>query len=440
MVTKSLMAPVPGTASRRAALHVLHQVRAGRPFEAALDHAVKKLSLADRRLAHELAAGVLRWRTHLDQQLAPLVHRGWAGVAPELQDILRLGAYQLTALERIPAHAAVDTSVALAKISAGASGAAFVNAVLRRLARSAPLTAGKSDDVVIRLATEYSHPAWLVSRWINRFGIEQTQDLLRWNNTRPRVVIQPARRDQESLASRWRTEGIVFDLAAHDAGLVPHGSPPALLPGYAEGDFIVQDPAQALLIRFAAPPAHSLVYDACAAPGGKTIALGRLTGRVVAGEISRRRAARLAENLSRAGSGREHVMVADARHPPLRAADLVLLDVPCLGTGTFARHPDARWRVTPEALSRIAELQSELLIGAADLVPAGGLLVYSTCSLEPEENHLQIERFLANHPAFHREKTKTVPDSLTSPEGDLVILPQLHGIDGAYAARLRREA
>ena len=159
---------------------------------------------------------------------------------------------------------------------------------------------------------------------------------------------------------------------------------------------------------------------------------------VVSGDISRVRAQRLRQNLVRAGSGREHVVVADGREPPLRSIETVLLDAPCLATGTFARHPDARWRVTPEALDEVQRLQSALLESLERLVVPGGLLVYSTCSLEQEENQSQVDAFLGSHPEFRREPSRTVPDSLVSEQGDLVILPQRHGMDGAYAARLRR--
>jgi 16S rRNA (cytosine967-C5)-methyltransferase len=201
---------------------------------------------------------------------------------------------------------------------------------------------------------------------------------------------------------------------------------------------VVQDPAQALLAWYADLPEGAVVYDAAASPGGKTIALGREARVVLAGDLSRRRVERLAGNLERAGSGREHPVVADARRPPVRPVDAVLLDAPCLGTGTFARHPDARTRVTPEALERIAGLQAELLDHVADVVAPGGLLIYSTCSLEPEENELQVERFLARHPEFRRESSATFPAALVSEKGDMAILPQRHEMDGAFAARLRR--
>jgi 16S rRNA (cytosine967-C5)-methyltransferase len=202
----------------------------------------------------------------------------------------------------------------------------------------------------------------------------------------------------------------------------------------------VQDPAQALLAWYADLPPGATLYDACAAPGGKAMTFGRSAGQVVAGDASRARVRRLAENRRRGGSGREHPVVADARRPPIRPVGAVLVDAPCLGTGTFARHPDARWRITPEALATLPVRQAELLDGAAGAVAPGGLLVYSTCSIEPEENQRQVERFLARHPEFRREPSETFPAALTSPKGDLMILPQRHHMDGAFAARLRRSA
>ncbi|HUR94664.1 MAG TPA: transcription antitermination factor NusB [Gemmatimonadales bacterium] len=441
--------PLDGLAPRRAALSTLKQVRAGTPFEAALDRAVKRLPEQDRRLVHELAAGVLRRQSALDAQLTPLVPRGWDGVAAELKEVLRLGAYQLTALDRIPPHAAVDTSVALAKEAGGARAGGFVNAVLRKVGREAASRGGTvkgapRDDGVEpsagSLARDQSHPAWLVERWLERFGAEGTAKLLDWNNTRPRLVLQPARATLEELSRRWSDAGIEVTPAPFGAGLVTGQSRPQALPGYDEGGFIVQDPAQSLLTRYADLPPGATIYDACAAPGGKTIALGRRAGRVVAADSSRPRVRRLAGNLRRAGSGHEHAVVADARQAPIRPTEAVLVDAPCLGTGTFARHPDARWRVTPQALGALAERQAELLEQASTAVAPGGLLVYSTCSIEPEENGQQVDSFLARHPEFRREPSETFPPTLLSPEGDMMILPQQHHMDGAYAARLRRSA
>ncbi len=417
-------------------------------MDAALDKAFARLSEPDRRLAHEIASGVMRQQTVLDAQLAPLVPRGWAAVDPQLKNVLRLGAYQLRALDRVPRHAAVDTSVALAKAHGGPRAGGFVNAVLRKFAAlpaPTPDVEPAATDptpaaLAAALAATYSHPEWLVARWVERYGAADTKRLLEWNNGRPRLVLQPARLDFEGLRALWQAADVEAVPAPYGAGLIIDGSHPEDLPGYAEGDFVVQDPAQALLAWYADIWPGSVVYDACAAPGGKTITTARAASQVIAADSNPRRVRRLAENLRRAGSGREQVIVADARRPPLRAAGVgvVLLDVPCLGTGTFARHPDARWRVTPEALADLARSQTELLEAAAPVVEPGGLLVYSTCSLEPEENEDQVDRFLARHPDFQREPSETFPEALQSPTGDLRLLPQRHGMDGAFAARLRR--
>jgi 16S rRNA (cytosine967-C5)-methyltransferase len=416
-----------GLASRRAAWRVLDAVREGTPFEVALAEALADLSGPDRRLAHELAAGTMRSAGVLDLAIAPYVTRGLESVTPSIRELLRLGAYQLTALDRIPPHAAVNTSVALARESSHPKAAPFVNAVLRRVADGAPrVVPGRG-----------SHPGWLVTRWTRQFGSAETARLLGWNDTRPRLVIQPARWSLDQLEGAWRQAGLEYEVAAFGAGLMPEASRPQDLPGFHEGGFIVQDAAQALVVRFCGLDAGSTVYDACAAPGGKSIALGREARMVLAADRNLRRVRRLQENLQRAGSGREFACVADAETPPVRPVDAAILDAPCLGTGVLARHPDARWRVRPEAIGRLVSQAARLLQGVAETVRPGGLLCFSTCSLEPEENEMQIDKFLSARPDFRRE-SGPAPAELLSPAGDLRILPQRHGMDGAYAARLRR--
>ncbi|HWA15465.1 MAG TPA: 16S rRNA (cytosine(967)-C(5))-methyltransferase RsmB [Gemmatimonadales bacterium] len=428
-----------GLAARRAALAVLTRVRQGTPFEQALGDALHGLDEADRRLTHELAAGVFRRQRDLDARLIPLVFHGWGSVSPALRDLLRLGAYQLTALDRVPPHAAVSTAVDLARAQFGEKEARFVNAILRNLGgRAAPPPV--AADPALHLASLHSHPDWLVKRWVQRFGAAETEQLLEWNNTVPSLVVQPARVELAELQRTFFHSGVPSRLAPYGAGLVLGQERPADLPGFADGAFMVQDPAQQLVSRFVAPPTGAVVYDACAAPGGKAMALSRIAGLVIAGDLKKERAKRLSENLARAGSGASHVIVASAAQPPIRPADVVLLDAPCLGTGTFARHPDARWRVTRDALKRISLQQGELLEAAAASVRPGGWLVYATCSLEPEENEEQVRAFLARHPEMSRDPGTTIPAELLSPEGDLLLLPQRHAMDGAYAARLRKAA
>lgn len=390
----------------------------------------------DRHLAHELSAGVLRTRRALDQAL------DISNVDTRLRDILRLGVYQLRRLDRIPPHAAVSTSVELARATAGEGAARYVNQALRKLAGSGD-PRGHEREVV------QSHPEWLVARWRHRFGLDALDRLLAWNDTKPRLVVQPVGWDSGSLRSRVESAGYTVELSPYDAGLVvsrtsttPHSPLPKGLPGYAEGAFIVQDPAQVLVCRFAAVPSGARLYDACAAPGGKTVALARAGATVTAGERRPERMGRLKETLRRAGVAAP-VVAADLLAAPWRPGgwDAVLVDAPCSATGTMARHPDARWRLTSGAVDRLGQRQARLLDAAAALVRPGGLVVYATCSLEAEENENQVEAFLRRHPAFGRAPVPgAVPPELVTAVGDFCSQPWQHGIDGAYAARLERRA
>jgi len=409
-------------------------VRRGEPFDTARDRALADLPDRDRRLAHELAAGVLRQQRVLDALVDS------ARADPRLHDILRMGIYQLRFLDRVPAHAAVATSVALARERAGAAPAGYVNRALRTLTRS-PLPASR-----VRNAT---HPLWLVRRWRAQFGPELADRLVAWNDTAPPLTLQPARWDQATLAARLTEAGIATEPAPAGAGVrllrrapgLPLPAPRAL-PGYLEGGFVVQDGAAALVCRFAALPLGVTVYDACAAPGGKAVTLETLGATVIAGDARRDRLKRLCDTVRRAGRA-IRVIAADLRAAPFAAArlDAVLIDAPCTATGTMARHPDARGRLTPRAIARLAARQRSLLDAGAALVRPGGVLVYATCSLEPEENVEQVRDFLERHPEFSRTPVaNAVPGVLVTPDGDFLSLPPRDGIDGAYAARLERRS
>ncbi|MGH7524279.1 MAG: RsmB/NOP family class I SAM-dependent RNA methyltransferase [Gemmatimonadales bacterium] len=439
-----------GLAPRRAALTVLAAIRRGVPFDVALERELHQLPDADRRLTHELAAGVLRHSRSLDALITRFVPRGLGSVSPPLLDVLRVGAYQLRLLDRVPPHAAVATSVALARERVGERVSGFTNAVLRRVAElpreiaTVPTSTDEPDladaAAAARLAQLWSHPAWLVTRWLARFGTRQTEQLLHWNNSHPRLILQPTRGTNLDLEELLDEHEIPSTPAPFGAGTVVTERRPDRLPGFDTGEFVVQDPAQALVVRFAEFPADAVVYDACAAPGGKTIGIGGAVRGVVAADVSRRRVGRLKENIARAGHGNEWPVVADAAHPPVRPVTGYLLDAPCLGTGTFARHPDARLRVTPEALMQLAGEQRVLLDAAAARIAPGGVLCYATCSLEPEENEMQVAGFLNRHPGFRREPPRAFPGDILTPDGDLLTLPQRDGLDGAFAARLVRRA
>ena len=376
---------------------------------------------------------MLRRQAALDRKLE------LARADSRLHDILRLGAYQLRAQARVPAYAAVSTSVDLAREAIGEDAARYVNQALRRLIRE--------TRNGTRETSEGTHPRWLVARWRRSFGAAESARLVSWNDTRPALTIQPARWSKEVLARALREAGFGVEDAPYDAGLrVTHGDHasrlpfPVHLPGFAEGGFVVQDAAHALVCRYAGLAPGAQVYDACAAPGGKAVTLERLGARVVAGDARRDRIGRLTETVGRCGVA-IRVVAADLLSAPLAAAslDVVLVDAPCSATGTMARHPDARWRVSEHAITRAAERQRRLMEAAARLVKPGGVLVYATCSLEPEENSANVNDFLARHAGLGREPaTGAVPAALLTAEGDFQSLPQRHGMDGAYAARLVR--
>ncbi len=360
-------------------------------------------------------------------------------MAPPLLDVLRVGAYQLRMLDRVPPHAVVTTSVALARERVGPHVAGFANAVLRRLSEAPPASRIDDPDAVTTLAVRYSHPAWLVARWLSRFGAADTRTLLEWNNTRRPLVVQPVRGSALDLAAALSAAGIRNRPAAYGAGVIVLDRPPSRLPALAAGECYVQDAAQALVLRFADFPADSVVFDACAAPGGKSLGLARACRAVVAADRSWRRVQRLTENVRRCRVTNIAMVVADAANPPVRPMPALLLDAPCLGTGTFARHPDARARVTAAALPHLAAAQRALLDAVAERIAPRGVLCYATCSLEPEENEDQVNAFLARHADFRREPPAAFPGELLTAAGDLATLPQRDGIDGAFAARLVRQ-
>jgi len=364
---------------------------------------------------------------------------------PRLHDVLRLGAYQLRWLTRVPSHAAVSTSVELARETVGEGSTGYVNHALRKLTGVGCQVSGAGS----------SHPDWLVQRWVSQFGKVETQRLIEWNDSKPILILQPARASVETIRRQLRDAGFLTADAPFGAGLEirtpePPGPRPQSLPGFTEGAFIVQDPAHALVARFAAIPRGARVYDACAAPGGKAVALEARGARILAGDARHERMGRLADTTRRAGV-EIRCVAADLEAAPIGPGgiDAVLVDAPCSATGTMRRHPDARWRLDPAVFARAASRQARLLAAAAPLVRPGGegggggeggLLIYATCSLEPEENERIVEGFLTKNPEFARAPhgDASLPAELLTEAGDFQTLPQRHGIDGAYAARLVR--
>jgi 16S rRNA (cytosine967-C5)-methyltransferase len=417
----------------------------------------------DRALATELATGVLRWRAALDHQLAQRSARPLARLDAPVLDALRLAAYQLLHLERVPVSAAVNDSVEIIKRSGLASAGSFVNGVLRRLARDrAALTwperprSIESDAdraaLAAHLAVVHSHPLWLVERWLDRHGVEATESFLQFNN-QPAPLTLAANRlrgTRDTLAVRLRDEGIESSATA----VAPYGlrtSDARVLSSdaFRAGDAVVMDEASQIVPELVLAPAGARVLDACAAPGGKTLALAAQvgeTGVVVAADVRPRRVRLLSATMVRTGATRVRVVhTADRGHLPfqLERFDRVLVDAPCSGLGTIRRDPDIRWRRTPDDLPELAAAQRDLLTRVSPLVAHGGRLIYSTCSSEPDENEAVVHAFLAEHPHFvliPLSELAALPPpiaAMATPDGFLRTTPA-HGLEMFFGAVLGR--
>jgi 16S rRNA (cytosine967-C5)-methyltransferase len=431
------------TVARQAALEAMARFREGELGDRALDLATQGMEPRERAWTQELVYGTFRLRGRIDHVLNGFARDGIESLDPDVLDVLRLGAYQLLEMGSVPPYAAVSQSVELVRMAGQPRAAGLVNGILQNMQRRPNFRFPDfGADPAANLETWGSHPRWLVERWIARWGAEDARALIEADNQRPELYIRPLGVSLDEARARLGEAEIAtedVDFAPDSLRILP---PATAAQALAIVPAVVQDPAAALVVRYADVPPGSDVIDLCAAPGGKALGLAERAGRVAAADLSARRMRRVRENAARVGWGeRVGAVVADGRHPPFRAVDAVLLDAPCTGTGTFRRHPDGRWRVSPDDLDALARLQDELLAAAAGLVRPGGLLVYSTCSLEPEENELRIERFLAGRPGWAMEPPAGVVDaSLLDEGGRLCVLPQRQGVDGAFAARLRRAA
>ncbi|MFC2075799.1 16S rRNA (cytosine(967)-C(5))-methyltransferase RsmB [candidate division KSB1 bacterium] len=401
----------------------------------------------DRALFLELVNGVLRLRLRLDAELKPLIDRQFAELSPLVVNVLRLGLYQLRFLDRVPAYAVVNESVAAVRALGQPGAAGLVNAVLRRAAAGEVFTPPEFErDPVEHLSVNWSHPSWLVERWLKRWGAKTVRRLLEADNRRPGVTVRVnrLRTDAEDLARRFQEAGLEIQkgrLSDQFLRLRPEGAVESL-PGYDLGHFQVQDEGAGMVARIIDPKPGEVVVDLCAAPGGKagfTAELMGDNGLVIALDVNRSRLGYVRRNAARLGIGAIKPVLADGRRLPVMAADRVLVDVPCTGTGTLARRPDLRWRKGLEDIDRLVRLQSELLESGAGLLSPGGILVYATCSLETEENEGVVEDFLIRHPEFKLELNENILPAGSVRGGKyFFVTPHEHEVDGAFAARMTK--
>lgn len=423
----------PGVAPRVAAYGVLRDVSGGAYADRAATVRFESLSPADRRLAQQLAFGAIRLRGRLDFELQDLTGRPLKRLDPAVLDALRIGLYQIRET-RIPAHAAVSVTLDAVRgfVSSGARG--LMNAVLRRASREGPndqLFPDLEGDPVGHLVSWGSHPEWLVRRWLERWPLAEVQRLVENNNRPPAVTLRfldtpVSEADWERLAS----VGLEPIQAHPRMARLTGGSPRDAM---REAHAVVQDPAASAVVDYVSEGLEGPVLDACAAPGGKTLGLWFASPArpLISADVQPERLMQVRRGADAVGAG-PLMLVMDARFPAIRTARSVLLDVPCSGTGVLRRRPDARWRLTAGRLESLVALQRELMEAAAGMVESGGLLVYATCSLEPEENEQQVDRFLSRHPGFERDTEGSATGT------DLFVAPWKNETDGAFASRLRK--
>ncbi|HTI70920.1 MAG TPA: 16S rRNA (cytosine(967)-C(5))-methyltransferase RsmB [Candidatus Limnocylindria bacterium] len=399
--------------------------------------AFRALTPQDRGLTQELVYGVMRqqaaidWviRFKTDDRIPP----------PEVLEILRLGLYQILWLDRIPPHAAVNESVRLAREWGFDRQSGFINAILRAAVREmAPLKQQLERLKQHEPSTGYSHPEWLVERWQARYGAANTIKLLDWNN-RPAPIyarVNTIKTTTAKLTEAWSREGVEFRPLSRD--WIPDGlvfelvNPPSLngLASFTSGQFYVQDPSTLLSVQMLQPKAGQRILDFCAAPGGKCTYIAQCVdnrSEIIAHDVDHVRLDFIRENATRLGTDSIRIVPPTDSPTILGDFDAVLLDAPCSNSGVLRRRVELRWRLLPGEMKRLTADQLVLIRQVAATVRPGGCLVYSTCSLEPEENSGLIQAFLKYEPRF-------------SLEAERQLTPIQDGVDGAYAARLRRTA
>ncbi|MGH7941336.1 MAG: 16S rRNA (cytosine(967)-C(5))-methyltransferase RsmB [Limisphaerales bacterium] len=446
---------VSGKNPRQIAFGVLVSRRQNGAFtESLLDRALTTpgkgqtdtMSSADRSLCQELVYGVVRAQAALDW----LIDQKTGGRRQNngIQNILRLGLYQVFWLDRIPPHAAIHETVELAKREGFGPNAGFVNAILRGYLREFDSTKRILAELKeTHPAIAFSHPPWLVEKWGKQFGPGQTRRLLEWNNRPPRIFarVNTLKTDAGKLLERWRAENVEYDFVRSafllsrsrnqtdlETVIFELGTHPPLasLGSFREGWFYIQDPSTLLAPLELAPIAAESILDLCAAPGGKATFMAQLmgnTGKIIALDTSKERLKLLEENCARLGAMNVDCGLRTSESPGnSRKFDKILIDAPCSNSGVMRRRIDLRWRISPAELARLQQAQLDLLKAAAPNLKPGGVLIYSTCSLESEENAAVVQEFLRTDKTFKLER-------------ECELLPFRDNTDGAFVARLLKQ-
>ena len=440
--------------AREVALKILNAVYIEEAYaNVALAKAFRRADLSDqdRRFVTEMVYGAVKAGATLDWMLRQYVNRPLAKIPPVICNILRLGLYQIFFMDKVPASAACNQAVELAKTYGHPGTVKFVNAVLRSAVREpakAAFPEGKGNATK-NLALVCQHPEWLVKRWIKEFGYDAAVALCEFDNTNATLSLRTntLKTDRPALLQRLAAEGAVAEPSAWTPEGIVCTAHPSLdhMASLQEGLFQVQDESSMLVAHVLDPQPGEFIIDACSAPGGKTThmaALMKNQGRILAGDIYEHKLQRIEENAARLGIDIIEAKLLDATtigelYP--RQADRVLVDAPCSGLGVLRRKPDARWKNKAELLETLPPLQSAILASAAEAVKPGGVLVYSTCTIAREENQAVVEAFLQAHADFELENTGGYLPLQKRDAAMIQLLPQNDGTDGFFIVRMKRK-
>ena len=439
--------------AREAVLHFLMRIERDRAYPERLLAISREWGLKRQEEAFiaEVTLGILRWRGRIDWIIKSFLHRELNTLPSPILTILRIGVYQLRFLEGIPHHAACSEAVNLARTYGHRGTASLVNAVLRAVA-------ARGDEVSYPwawreparfLAIYWSHPDWLVEKWLTRFGYREAEKLLFSNNERGQLTIRVNRlkTNIQKLIEELSEVHIPLSVDPLDGDYirVPEARGLFETAAYLEGHFMVQEPAAGIAARLMVVKPGMRILDACAAPGGKTTHLAELSGNkalITALDPNEKRLNLLKANLKRLGVENVttiHGNLEDFSRTNPDRFDRVILDVPCSGLGTLRKRPDIKWHMTEEKIRELSSLQRNLLSLGADLVADGGLLLYSTCTAEPEENEEVVDDFLMQNNNFVPEDHPLI-GTFRKREGMVEVLPHQSGGSGCFVARLRQKS
>lgn len=441
------------TGVRGIAVKILNRVERTESYmEKLLDYELRHSDLngQDKALLYEIVHGVIRWMGRLDWILSGFYKGQFSKAIPILKNALRVALYQILFLDRVPEYAVVNEAVEFVKKLQGQKPADITNAVLRNIIRSKNSIRypDENENLLGYLAAYWSHPSWLVKRWLGRFGREETELLLEANNDRPYLTLRVNQLKTTIQDMHWLLNSV--SLKFGNGMFLPEFIKLQNLTNithwqyFHEGYFTIQDESTGLAVRLLDPKEGMRVLDLCAAPGGKSSYIADLmgnNGEIIALDKFESRLKLVAQNLERLDVSIVKTVHSDGLEYEAEPFDRVIADVPCSGLGTLSKKPDIKWKKELLDVRQLNELQYQLLKKGASLLKPGGILVYSTCTIEPEENWLVVERFLMDNDEFElQHAAEFLPVELTDMNGCVQTLPHKHKMDGAFAARIRRKS